>query len=479
MPIAEDMGAKMTSFDATPETNEAELRRSWVSAQAFAVIQIAAKGAGFASVLLAVLAATPMEYGFFAAGVLAAGTVTVLGDFGTSSVVGRVAALGGRDGSFAAYLSTRIAVLYAAGIGALAAGLLLGAGASVVALVLALGLIMAGNSVTSAAMLGFARGAHSAASNLCFNVVALTGVGALLVFDHGSAPVAKLLLTNVAGATSAAIWSLAILRAERVLVPPTKKRYRWRSPDPALSWRSGIAQAVIFANTYVDQAVMYLFLGPTALAYYGLGGKFRDAANAIPAIVSSGFQAHFVVGIHGRRPEVFYRQTISRLVIICAVLGAVVAAAAPYSIEHWLPNSYAEAAPIVPIFAAGVFGGALHIVALFVVRGLAGPRLSGAATTVTYLVPALITTAATIAAAKLGGIVTVATVKSFADILGFAGVILYVSRRVRLPGANVVPLVLSAIPGVVAAGIRANWVLTTTAIALPAALAFSIYPREP
>ena len=465
--------------NATPETTLAELKRSWISARAFAVIQVAAKAAGFASVLLAVLAARPVEYGLFTAGVLAAAAITVIGDFGASSVIGRQAALGVTDDVFVTYLSTRLVVLYGAGLIALVPGIALVDGVGAWILVFALGMIMSGNTVAAAGLLGLARGGHSGASNLCFNIIALVGVSLLAMVDRGSASAGYLLLTSVAGAAAAAIWSVTVLGREQVVVLPSAGRFRWRSPDAALSWRSGIAQVVIFANTYVDQAFMYIFLGPTALAYYGLGTKFRDAANAVPAIVSTGFQAHFVVGIHGRSPDVFYRQVICRMVILCASLGAVVAATAPYVVEHWLPQSYSEAAPIVPILAAGVFGGALHIVALFTVRGLAGERLSGAATTVTYLLLALVTVGATLVAAEVGGIVTVAAVKATADIFGFAAVILFFSKRVSLPGSNVLPLVASAVPGVVAASAHANGLLTALTIALPAAVAIAIYPRNP
>lgn len=479
MPTAARLDGVTTLSDLIPQTSADELKRSWLSARAFALIQVAAKGAGFASVLLAVLAARPVEYGLFTAGVLAAAAITVFADFGSSSVIGRLAALGATGDSFVAYLSSRLLALYGAGLLALVAGVVAHGDIAAWILVIALGLTMGGNAVAGAALLGLARGGHSGASNLCFNIVALAGVGLLVVAERGSAAASHLLLTNVAGATAAAIWSVAILARDRVFVLPSHGNFIWRSPDAQLSWRTGIAQVVIFANTYVDQAVMYLFLGPAALAYYGLGAKFRDAANAVPAIVSTGFQAHFVVGIHGRSPGAFYRQTICRMVVLCSALGSVVAATAPYAIQHWLPQSYGQAAPLVPIFAAGVFGGALHIVALFAVRGLAGERLSSARTTLTYLLPAILTAGATILAADVGGIVTVATVKSAADIVGFAGVIIFVSRRVGLPGASVVPLAAAAIPGVLIAATNAHWLLAAAAIALPAALAVFMYPREP
>jgi hypothetical protein len=163
------------------------------------------------------------------------------------------------------------------------------------------------------------------------------------------------------------------------------------------------------------------------------------------------------------------------MVVLCCSLGAATALAGPFAIQAFLPRRYAPSVDLIVVLAAGLYGGALHTTALFVVRGLAGNRLRAGVVAYIYALPLGVVGAGSVVAINLADVQVLALVRAATDVIGYTWVVAAVSKRAGIALPRIIwPLTGLGSLGVLAAFSYPDTLIAPLAIAAPALLAAAV-----
>jgi len=204
------------------------------------------KFAGFALVVLAARATRPAQFGGFAAAILTSAVLALALEYGAGAVGLREATTRRDLGGLAGFVTTRLAMLWFAGL----VGLVAAAVATVhptsqwLALVWVVGAWGAANQLAAATLLGLGEGAAAAAPNLAFNIAGAILALVLVVAEHGTSSTNRVFATYVVGTGVAAVASALFLHGAGLLRRHQIGSWRSRSPDPGLLRRAGLTQLI-------------------------------------------------------------------------------------------------------------------------------------------------------------------------------------------------------------------------------------------
>jgi len=419
---------------------------------AYGATQLGAKAFGFFSVLLLARAGGPAQLGGFVADVLLAGAVTLAAEFGAATVALRSRTLSSDDETGSTFIRSRLLACWLAGsVFGIVAAAAAGTTGQRLAMIVSVGLIMAGNSIASSALIGQGDGWRSGIPNLAFNLTSICYAGVVVVFLDR--PVSSILFGSyMAGALMAMLISVVVLEPLSGLSLP-RRRSALVSPDRALARRAGLTGLLIYASDQTDKLMATLLGTATALGYYGLASTFQSVAVALPQIALVAVQPWFIIGLMNRaRRDVFVEQVLLYLIAASSALGALLAVLAPPAIKLAAPSAFGPARHVVVVLAAGVVAQALHVLALLIVRGLGGDELSTSEPLVGYAIRLILTAAISVVSFSGFGLNGLAAGRSLADIACFALLVAALLRRsgVSVPPA-LVPITVTAILGVLVA----------------------------
>lgn len=410
------------------------------SGTAYGLSQVAAKVFGFGFLLLAANVTSRRQLGTFVAGVLFAGLLALLLEFGRAShTVRQLTDAPSAGGEATAELHGRLLTLWIPPILFVIAGVSLRSSVpSWILFAAALACLLAGNSIAESGLLALRKGGVAGAANLAFNFLAASLV-AVLSLTGISFTGSVLLGAQITGAACASLICGATLR----LRPFQRRRVRRSNPFgsfPSHS-RAGFAHLLLFLSSRSDQLCLAVLGTPSRLGVYGLASRVTDVGTSLPNILATAAQPSFVVALRRRDAPTSLARYLAGFIALTTTLAIGLSLVARFALPHAIPAQYAEAATLVSILSVGLVGYGCQMFGVLMTRCADDAVLATKTTTQVFAVQAVVSGTASAIGLATFGVAGLAFGRSAADILCYS----WMGKRLLREGGFAVPLWLSPV----------------------------------
>lgn len=396
----------------------------------FVATQLVAKAFGLGFLLLAARVTQEAEFGRFVLGALAAAVLALVFEFGRASHCMRLLSVDPTEGAWAQVVyHLRLTWLPALPLVALT-GVVEGE-SRYVAQVLALGLLLAGNTVAEAALLAVGRAGLAASANVAYNGAAVAVVLAVGARGTDSATTATaLLFAQLVGAILAGLHHAIALGFGRLAQHLNRSHI---AREPGRLSRAGVSHLLLFLSSRSDQLVLGLLGVPADLGLYGVAARVNDAATSLPSLMTTAAQPGFVKALAAAdRVQALHRR-LAQLLSLSAALGLVIGFAVPLPLDLALPERYDAALGLLPILGVGMVGYGFQMFGLLLVRCASTAALHHVHTWGAYSINVLLTWSAAYVGYRAGGLTGLAFASASVGTLTYAWVAWRLMRQAELP----------------------------------------------